>query len=99
MNELEIFNNPEFGQIRATEINGEPYFVGKDVCDAFGDTNYRRSLSKYVTKRTCLWLKGLPVLKTNDLPRPNNAELYGRRSDGKPINFAGGDYLKEEEEK
>lgn len=46
MNELEIFNNPEFGQIRATEINGEPYFVGKDVCDAFGDTNYRRSLSK-----------------------------------------------------
>lgn len=46
MNELEIFNNPEFGQIRATEINGEPFFVGKDVCDAFGDTNYRRSLSK-----------------------------------------------------
>ena len=35
MNELEIFNNPEFGQIRATEINGEPYFVGKEVCDAF----------------------------------------------------------------
>ena len=56
MNELEIFNNPEFGQIRATEINGEPYFVGKDVCDAFGDTNYRRSLSKIDDSD-----KGVPV--------------------------------------
>lgn len=41
----------------------------------------------YVTKRTCLWLKGLPALQTNDLPRPNNAELYGRNSKGKPLNF------------
>ncbi len=24
----------------------------------------------YVTKRTCLWLKGLPKLKTNNLPKP-----------------------------
>lgn len=41
----------------------------------------------YVTKRTCLWMKNLPKLKTNDLPRPNNAELYGRNSKGKPLNF------------
>lgn len=31
MNELQIFDNPEFGTIRTTEINGEPYFVGKDI--------------------------------------------------------------------
>ena len=37
----------------------------------------------YVTKRTCLWLKGLNALKTNNLPRPNNAEKYGRWSNGK----------------
>lgn len=37
----------------------------------------------YVTKRTCLWLKGLKPLKTNDLPRPDNAQLYGRWSNGK----------------
>ena len=37
----------------------------------------------YVTKRTCLWLKGLPPLKTNDLPKPNNAELFGRHPSGK----------------
>ncbi len=46
MNELKVFNNPEFGSIRTTEVNGKPYFVGKDVCEIFGDTNYRRSLAR-----------------------------------------------------
>ena len=38
---------------------------------------------EYVTKGTCLWLKGLPTLKTNDLPRPNNRELFGVLPSGK----------------
>ena len=37
----------------------------------------------YVTKRTCLWLKGLEPLRTNDLPKPENAKIYGRWSNGK----------------
>nr|DAY32312.1 MAG TPA: Cytosine specific methyltransferase [Caudoviricetes sp.] len=37
----------------------------------------------YVTKRTCLWLKGLKPLRTNDLPKPDNAKMYGRWSNGK----------------
>lgn len=37
----------------------------------------------YVTKRTCLWLKGLPLLKTNDLEKPNNAKLFGTNKNGK----------------
>ena len=45
MNNLQIFNNPEFGQVRIIEKDHEPWFVGKDVCEAFGDTNYRRSLA------------------------------------------------------
>ena len=32
----------------------------------------------YVTKKTCLWLKGLEPLITNDLPKPDNAQLYGK---------------------
>ena len=46
--EVKIFKNPvhpEFGEIRTLLIDNEPWFVGKDVCQAFGDTNYRRSLS------------------------------------------------------
>ena len=30
-NEIKIFENEEFGSVRTMEINGEPYFVGKDV--------------------------------------------------------------------
>lgn len=36
MNELQIFNNEEFGEIRTVEINGEPWFVGKDISDILG---------------------------------------------------------------
>ena len=48
MNELEIFNNPEFGQIRATELNGEPYFVGKDIAEALGYTNPQKAIRDHV---------------------------------------------------
>lgn len=34
MNELQIFNNPEFGQIRMVEVDGKPYAVGNDVARA-----------------------------------------------------------------
>ena len=37
----------------------------------------------YQTKRTCLWLKGLQRLQINDLPRPDNAKIWGRWSNGK----------------
>lgn len=37
----------------------------------------------HVTKRTCLWLKGLPLLKGKDIERPDNAKMFGRYSNGK----------------
>ncbi len=46
MEKMQIFNNEQFGKIRTITIEGEPWFVGKDVCAAFGDTNYRRSLGR-----------------------------------------------------
>ena len=36
MNKISTFNNPEFGAVRTTTINDEPYFVGKDVAIALG---------------------------------------------------------------
>jgi len=36
MNEIQIFNNPEFGEIRTLEINNEPWFVGKDIAEVLG---------------------------------------------------------------
>lgn len=32
MNELQVFNNPEFGEVRSIQIDGEPWFVLADVC-------------------------------------------------------------------
>ena len=36
MNDLKIFKNKEFGNLRAVEIDGAPWFVGKDVATALG---------------------------------------------------------------
>lgn len=48
MNELQIFNNPEFGEIRAMEIDGEPWFVGKDVAAALGYSDAFGALKKHI---------------------------------------------------
>lgn len=49
MNNLEIFENKEFGQIRIlTDENSEPWFVGKDVAEALGYTNSRKAIVDHV---------------------------------------------------
>lgn len=48
MNELMIFNNPEFGEIRTVEVNGEPWLVGKDVAQALGYSNTKDAVSRHV---------------------------------------------------
>lgn len=48
MNELKIFENPEFGKVRGVEINGDPWMVGKDVAAALGYSNTKDALSRHV---------------------------------------------------
>lgn len=48
MNNIQIFNNPQFGNIRTVTIHGEPWFVGKDIAEALGYTNSRDALTKRV---------------------------------------------------
>lgn len=48
MNDIMIFNNEEFGQLRTTEINGEVWFVGKDVTDILGYQNGSRDINRHV---------------------------------------------------
>lgn len=47
-NSLRVFDNEELGTIRTVMIDGEPWFVGKDVAEALGYTNPRDALSKHV---------------------------------------------------
>lgn len=48
MNELQVFNNPEFGEIRTIEKNGEPWFIGKDVAESLGYSDTKSALSDHV---------------------------------------------------
>lgn len=48
MNNLQIFKNADFGEIRTVTIDNEPWFVGKDVATALGYSNARDALSKHV---------------------------------------------------
>lgn len=48
VNELQIFNSEEFGEIRTVTINDEPWFVSKDVATALGYSNSRDAISKHV---------------------------------------------------
>ena len=48
MNDLQLFNNPEFGAVRAAEVDGEPWFVGKDVAQALGYNDTDQALRKHV---------------------------------------------------
>lgn len=43
-----VFNHPEFGELRTVEIDGEPWFVGKDVATALGYSNTRDALSRHI---------------------------------------------------
>ena len=47
-NEIMIFSNGDFGDIRTLNVDGEPWFVGKDVAGALGYTNSRKALSDHV---------------------------------------------------
>lgn len=48
MNELQIFNSEEFGEIRTVTIDNEPWFVGKDVATALGYKNTADAIGKHI---------------------------------------------------
>lgn len=48
MNELHIFKSPEFGQVRTVMVDGEPWFVGKDVATALGYSNPSNAVVTHV---------------------------------------------------
>lgn len=48
MNELQVFTNPEFGQVRTLTIEEEPWFVGKDVAVALGYSVARKAIYDHV---------------------------------------------------
>lgn len=48
MNELQIFNNEEFGNVRSLMIDNEPWLVGKDVAEALGYKDVNHAILDHV---------------------------------------------------
>ena len=48
MNDLAVFNNPDFGSVRTLMVGDVPYFVGKDLTTILGYANPSKALSDHV---------------------------------------------------
>ena len=59
------------------------YRKADQIIDPYMFAESENDKENFVTKRTCLWTKNLPILKTNGLKKPNNAELFGVYKSGK----------------
>lgn len=74
--ELQVFNNAEFGSVRTTVIDGEPFFVGKDIAEVLGYSNPRDAINKHVDDED----KGVAKCDTpggiQDLTVINESGLY-----------------------
>lgn len=68
MNEISIFTNPEFGKIRTVAMNGEPWFVGKDVAVALGYKDTAKALLSHVDGEDKHFVKvgEIPTLETGN---------------------------------
>lgn len=65
MNDIKIFDNEEFGQIRITEIDGKPYFSAYDIATSLGYSNSRDAVLRHckgVVKRDTLTNRGVQTL-------------------------------------
>ena len=73
---LEVFENEEFGPVRATTINNEPWFVGKDVVKELGYEISKSMSYTYYIKRYC---------SEDDIKKVNNcdAQLFGIKDAGR----------------
>jgi prophage antirepressor-like protein len=57
MNDLQIFRNDNFGEVRTLIVNDEPYFVAKDVADILGYQNGSRDINIHVEEEDRLKYK------------------------------------------
>ncbi len=76
MSELQIFKNAEFGSIRTLTINGEPYFVGRDVAEILGYSNSRKALADHVDEEDKGVTKCDTLGVTQEMTVINESGLY-----------------------
>ena len=76
-NNIQIFENNEFGKVRTVVINDEPWFVGKDVTSILGYTNASKALTDHVDSEDKLNNESLSSLGQRGGWLINESGLYG----------------------
>lgn len=75
--EIQVFSNAELGEVRTTVINGEPYFVGKDVAEILGYERPTKAVSDHVDSED---IDGVPIQdsigRMQNTPIINESGLY-----------------------
>lgn len=72
MNDIQLFNNPDFGEIRTVQIDGEPWFVGADIASVLGYSNTQKAIRDHVddedklTERIVLSGQGRDAIVINE---------------------------------
>lgn len=76
MNNLQVFKNDQFGEIRTVEIGGEPWFVGKDVAEQLGYKDTVNALKSHVDGDDKAWWQITTQFGTKDTTIINESGLY-----------------------
>lgn len=77
MNEIQIFKHADFGQIRTVNIDGEPWFVGKDVAQVLGYEKPRNAIAAHVDLDDALkWGVTDSIGRTQEMTIINESGLY-----------------------
>lgn len=76
MNEMKVFENPEFGKVRTIEIDGEPWFVGKDIAVVLGYSNTKDALSRHIDDEDRRWSRIATPSGEQEMTIINESGLY-----------------------
>lgn len=77
MNELQVFKNQEYGEVRSLVINDEPWFVGKDVAENLGYRNGSRDINRHVDEEDRMGYRiGTPSRGEQTMTIINESGLY-----------------------
>ena len=70
MNEITLFSNPEFGEIRTVDMNGSTWFVGRDIATVLGYSKPQNAIASHVDEDDTL-IQGI----IDSMGRPQNTTL------------------------
>ena len=76
MNNIQIFKNDSFGAVRTVEVEGTPYFVGKDVAEILGYTNPTKALQDHVDSEDMTFNESLKLSRQSGAWLINESGLY-----------------------